>query len=131
MYVKNSKFSFEKVKKNQNFKNSAKTIRSRKIPPQNIIKRLRDRQTYGTNLKIFYTNIFPNFTVSGVDKPPCCLRKFTPDGRYLIAFSSDLTSLEIYFFKGAQAGQHLLEKTTGDYITKGTNNLSKRKLLSA
>ncbi|RWS25847.1 DET1-like protein, partial [Leptotrombidium deliense] len=57
----------------------------------------------------FYQNVFPNLTVVNIDKPPCFLRKFTPDGKYLIAFSCDQTSIEIYEFQGPAAAEHLLQ----------------------
>ena len=44
----------------------------------------------------FYMNIYPNYTLVNVEKPPCFLRKFTPCGKYFIAFSMCQTSLEIY-----------------------------------
>lgn len=48
----------------------------------------------------FYRHIFPNFTVVNVEKPPCFLRKFSPDGRRFLVFSADQTSVEIYDFQG-------------------------------
>ena len=88
---------------------------SRKIPPQNIVHRLHIRETHicrpGTHFHVarrLHTNVFPNFTVVDVEKPPCFLRKFSPDGRYFIAFSADQTSIEIYEFQGAAAAENLL-----------------------
>ena len=118
----NKRMKLSEIKLNDStFINSQEPIKPRKIPSQNIIHRLHQRQTYGSNSKAFYTNIFPNFTVSGVNRPRCFLRKFTPDGKYFIAFSFDLSSLEIYAFKGCQAGQHLLEGVHGDSITEGAD----------
>lgn len=91
--------------------------RPRKIPAQNIVVRLLRRETGGINrgndfatARKFYQNVFPNFTIVNVEKPPCFLRKFSPDGRFLIAFSLDQTSLEIYRFKGSAAAGALLSK---------------------
>ena len=56
-----------------------------------------------------YQNIFPNLSVIDIEKPPCFLRKFTPDGRYLIAFSNDQTSLEIYEYNGPAAAENFLQ----------------------
>ena len=99
-------------------------IKPRKIPPQNVVFRLRHRETHnprpGTHLhaaRLFHTNVFPNFTVVNVEKPPCFLRKFSPDGRYFIAFSSDQTSLEIYEFQGPAAAEDLLQGVKGEYTT--------------
>ena len=81
-------------------------LKPRKIPNQNIVYRLFQRETNvakpGTHFhqsRKFYTNVFPNFTAVNVEKPPCFLRKFSPDGRYFIAFSSDQTSIEVYAFQ--------------------------------
>ena len=77
----------------------------RKIPSQNLAHRLIMRETFGTSFhrgtkKIstsrgFYLNVFPNYTLVNVEKPPCFLRKFTPDGRHFIAFTPCKTNLEI------------------------------------
>lgn len=64
----------------------------------------------------FYQNVFPNFTVMNVEKPPCFLRKFSPDGRYLVAFSADQTSIEVYEYRGASAAADLLADCEGEYI---------------
>lgn len=99
-------------------------IKPRKIGPQNIILRLKRRETFGcpypgTHVhcaRQFYQNVFPNFTVMNVEKPPCFLRKFSPDGHYLIAFSSDQTSIEVYEYRGASAAADLLANSEGEYI---------------
>lgn len=98
------------------------SIKPRKIKPQNIVNRLIARETFGyfkpgTHFHVarqFYQNVFPNFTIINVEKPPCFLRKFSPDGRYCIAFSSDQTSLEIYWYKGPGAAGDLLYGIPGD-----------------
>lgn len=78
-------------------------ITPRKIKPQNIVMRLMDREIYGSRkpgshfhvVREFYQNVFPNLTIVNVEKPPCFLRKFSPDGKHFIAFSADQTSLEV------------------------------------
>ena len=57
-------------------------------------------------------NIYPNYTLVNVEKPPCFLRKFTPCGKYFIAFSMCQTSLEIYRFHGAGAAGDLIQECT-------------------
>ncbi|XP_043584576.1 DET1 homolog isoform X2 [Bombus pyrosoma] len=99
-------------------------IKPRKIGPQNIVLRLKRRETFGCSYpgthvhcaRQFYQNVFPNFTVMNVEKPPCFLRKFSPDGRYLIAFSADQTSIEVYEYRGASAAADLLASCEGEYI---------------
>ena len=100
----------------------------RKLPRQNIVQRLMHREMHrarpGTQLHVarqFYTNIFPNFTVVNVEKPPCFLRKFSPSGKYFVAFSSDQTSIEIYEFQGPAAAADLLREQRGDGIANGTD----------
>ncbi|XP_056631534.1 DET1 homolog [Diorhabda sublineata] len=91
--------------------------KQKKISPQNIVLRLDRRQIYaykypGTHFhtaRQFYQNVFPNFTVINIEKPPCFLRKFSPDGKYFIAFSADQTCLEIYFYRGPAAAADLLK----------------------
>lgn len=95
-------------------------VKPRKVPPQNIVIRLANRQMYayrkpGTHFhtaRQFYQNVFPNFTVINVEKPPCFLRKFSPDGKHFIAFSADQTSLEVYTYKGPAAAEDLLQNLT-------------------
>lgn len=99
-------------------------IKPRKIGPQNIVVRLRRREMFGcrypgTHVLVarqFYQNVFPNFTVVNVEKPPCFLRKFSPDGRYLVAFSSDQTSIKVYEYRGASAAAALLAECKGEYV---------------
>ena len=100
------------------------SISPRKLSPQNIAIRLRRRETLGclypgTHVLVarqFYQNVFPNFTVGNVEKPPCFLRKFSPDGRYLVAFSADQTSIEVYAYQGASAAADLLDGCKGEFI---------------
>ncbi|XP_074597130.1 de-etiolated protein 1 abo [Brevipalpus obovatus] len=83
---------------------------------QNIIRRLRLREIvdfkpgishYFIHRKL-YQNVFPNMSVMNIDTPSCFLRKFTPDGRYLIAFSNDQYALIIYEYRGPSAANELL-----------------------
>nr|CAG4651641.1 EOG090X028J [Triops cancriformis] len=95
----------------------------RSIPAQNVVLRLRCREMYGSKKagsplwasRSFYQNIFPNFTVVNIDRPPCFLRKFSPDGKHFIAFSSDQTSIEVYEYQGPAAAADLLQSLTGEY----------------
>lgn len=78
------------------------TLKPRRIQNQNVVYRLERRRVcsgqpgaHWYRVRCFHQNLFPNFTVVNVEKPPCFLRKFSPDGRCFIAFSSDQTSLEV------------------------------------
>lgn len=96
----------------------------RKIKPQNIVLRLMDREIYGSRkpgshfhvVREFYQNVFPNLTIVNVEKPPCFLRKFSPDGKHFIAFSADQTSLEIYEYRGASAAGDLVAGYPSDLL---------------
>lgn len=99
------------------------TIRPRRIGPQNIVCRVLARERgigrVGTNvhnIREFYKNVTPNLTVINVEKPAGFLRKFSPDGKYLIAFTFDQTSLEIYRFRGVAAAAHLINGWPNDIV---------------
>ncbi|XP_064474585.1 DET1 homolog [Ornithodoros turicata] len=99
--------------------------RTSRIPVQNIVLRLMHRETYAARQNVspfhvsrrLHQNICPNFTVVNVEKPPCFLRKFSPDGRHFVAFSSDQTSIEIYQYCGPSAAAHLIRNLPGDQHT--------------
>ena len=40
-----------------------------------------------------YEWLVPDYSETRVETPPCYLRKFTPDGQYLVAFSYDQKSV--------------------------------------
>lgn len=128
------------------------TLKPRLIQNQNVVHRLERRRicsgrpgAHWYRVRCFHQNLFPNFTVVNVEKPPCFLRKFSPDGRCFIAFSSDQTSLEvrgtvlpwtsvirtpaeiqvkpnsvllqIYEYQGCQAAQDLLRNQEGETLS--------------
>lgn len=106
------------------------TIKRRKIKPQNIVCRIIARERGpnrpGTNVHIareFYQNIYPNLTVINVEKPAGFLRKFSPDGKYLIAFTFDQTSLEIYRFRGVVAAAHLINNFDGEVVPNSNTDV--------
>lgn len=84
-------------------------------PIQNIALRLAHRQTAILSpaaeyyqLRQLHVSIFPGYTEKGVVVPNnCFLRKFTPDGNHLLAFSQDQRSVEVYMYRGAGAGNYL------------------------
>ena len=107
---------------------------SRKIPSQNVSTRLMFREMYGpryrrnslNTMRGFHLNIVPNFTLVNVEKPPCFLRKFSPDGKKFIAFSADQTSLEIYNYQGPAAAADLLQGTEGEFLGGDDTESSQR-----
>lgn len=62
--------------------------------------------------------------VVNIEKPACYLRKFSPCGKHLIAFSSDQASLEIYEFRGCSAASDLIGE---DWTDEVVPNISKDK----
>ncbi|KAM4817875.1 DET1 homolog [Thomomys bottae] len=101
-------------------------IKPQRIKNQNIVHRLERRRissgkagAHWHQVRLFYQNVFPNFTVVDVDEPPCFLHKFSPDGLYFLAFSSDLTSLQIYRYRGCQAAGNLLQGYEGEILPRG------------
>lgn len=71
----------------------------------------------------FYKSIYPNLTVINVEKPAGFLRKFSPDGKHLIAFTFDQTSLEIYKFNGVVAAAKLLRFWTTEVVPNSNTDL--------
>ena len=57
-----------------------------------------------------YQCIVPNHTEQGVQPPSGFLRKFSPDGRNLLAFSNDQRNVLVYEYRGASAAQSLYLK---------------------
>lgn len=106
------------------------SIRPRKIKPQNIVCRLIERErgarrpgTHVHAIREFYKNIYPNLTIINVEKPAGFLRKFSPDGKYLIAFTFDQTSLEIYRFNGVVAAAELINVWKTDVVPNTNTDL--------
>lgn len=100
-------------------------IRRKKGPRRNILRSLYDREINGIKTRMncvraTYQSVYPNCTIINVEKPPCYLRKFTPDGRHFIAFSHDQTSIEVYDYLGCSMAANLLKSYEGNCI--GQNN---------
>lgn len=100
-------------------------LRQKKVSHCTILRSLYDREINGTKTRMncvraTYQTIYPNCTIINVEKPPCYLRKFTPDGRQFIAFSHDQTSIEVYDYLGCSQAANLLKNYEGNCI--GQNN---------
>ncbi|XP_037080641.1 DET1 homolog [Pollicipes pollicipes] len=115
-------------------------LKRRRLQPQNLATKLylreiggrRPRQPYRCH-RTFYVNVFPNYTVQAVEKPPCTLRKFTPDGRHVIAISGDQQSVEVYRYNGPAAAAALLQGCAGDLLADAgpAADAAKRRLFSS
>lgn len=109
---------------------SRESVKRRRIKPQNIVCKLIERERGprrpGTHIHVardFYKNVFPNLTVINVEKPAGFLRKFSPDGRHLIAFTFDQASLEIYRFNGTVAAAELINICQAEVVPNGNTDL--------
>lgn len=71
----------------------------------------------------FYKCITPRLTVQNVDKPHGFLRKFTPDGQLLLAFSVDQKSLDVYQYQGISTAAELLSHIQQECITAADHSL--------
>lgn len=90
----------------------------RRLPSQNIVHRLATRQVATDcparahhRQRSLYQCIVPNHTESHVQVPPGYLRKFSPNGRHLLAFSSDQKSVLVYDYLGGGASCDLYYST--------------------
>lgn len=103
--------------------------KKRKVQPRNIVLRLMHREIFYGNQNVssftvnrkFHQNLVPNFSVENIEKPNCFLRKFTYDGKYLMAFSADQTSVEFYEYQGPAAAAHLMSNissTQSDHLNQ-------------
>lgn len=107
-----------------NVPDDSERIARRRIKPQNIVCHLINREhgmshrpgTEQHAIRDFYKCIHPNLTVINVEKPAGFLRKFSPDGKHLIAFTLDQTALEIYQFKGVAAAAELVNAWTTEVV---------------
>eukprot|EP00731_Ephydatia_muelleri_P015761 Em0009g185a len=86
----------------------------KKTVDQNIMTKLYRREVAIDNpaqlfhrQRALYQCAVPEFTESNVQTPSCFLRKFTPDGNQLLAFSRDQRSVELYDYLGGGSGQEL------------------------
>ncbi|KAL5286223.1 DET1 family protein [Megaselia abdita] len=106
------------------------SAKRRKVSSENIQHLLFDRENGLRRHKIsnrkqhqdFYKCITPNLSVLSVDAPTIFLRKFTQDGRYLLAFSQDQSSLLVYEFLGTAKAAELVSSNQYDVCLKQKRN---------
>lgn len=88
----------------------------------------RNELTSYNHLKRIYLAITPNYTVINVKTPSCYLRRFTPDGRYLVAFNQNLNGIQIFLFKGSSSGikdiQNFSQPANNESLDSSMNNRS-------
>ncbi|CAF0712505.1 unnamed protein product [Brachionus calyciflorus] len=64
----------------------------------------RNEQIKFNLMKRVYLSVYPSYSVLNVKMPNCFIRRFSPDGRYIIAFNQHLNGIQIFLFKGSSAG---------------------------
>lgn len=86
------------------------------FPSSHLLTHLRQRASdvfdpagWYHNQRELYTMIVPNLQCSNIKVTDgCYLRKFSPNGSRLLAFSQDQRSVELFIFKGSTAAEDLL-----------------------
>ncbi len=63
-----------------------------------------NESTNSNQLKRLHLTTTPNYTIFNVKTPHCFFRRFSPDGRHLIAFDQNLNGVHIFLFHGCQMG---------------------------
>lgn len=99
-----------------------KDIGKRNFDSQNVIHWLETRETTIFSSSEFhhqrhrlYLSILPSYSENGVNTPDLCyLRKFSPDGKFLMAFSQSQLNVEVYQFNGSSAGNQLYQRNNGN-----------------
>ncbi|KAL4143152.1 hypothetical protein QTP88_005515 [Uroleucon formosanum] len=107
-------------------------MNQKKVTRHTILHALYDREINGIKtrmncIKSTYQVINPNCTIINVEKPPCFLRKFTPDGRHFIAFSQDQLYIEVYAYLGCSMAAKLLKNYEENCIGQDNNGDVARK----
>ena len=100
--------------------NLIKDVEKRSCQSQNIINWLATRQTTIFSSSGFHhqrhrlhLSILPNYSKNGVNIPDLCyLRKFSPDGKILVAFSQNQLNVEVYQFRGCSAGNEVYQRSS-------------------
>jgi hypothetical protein len=64
----------------------------------------RNEKTIFNHLKKIYLTVAPNYSILNVKTPNCYLKRFSPDGRYLIAYNQHLNGIQIFSFLGSSSG---------------------------
>ena len=114
MYYKAPSMTFKVQSRTDAIDSYLNVFPCRRLTSQNIVHRLAYRQTTIDSpahahhrQRSLYQCIVPNHTESNVQVPPGYLRKFSPNGRHLVAFSSDQKSVLIYNYLGVGASNKL------------------------
>lgn len=66
------------------------------------------------HLRHIYLCVTPNYSVIHVKTPNCYLKRFSPDGKYLIGFNQNFDGIQIFLFNGPSAGIEHINKFMSD-----------------
>ncbi len=111
-------------------------VKDRNLQPGNIVDILKRRQSMvmAPNEQFYlerqlHTCLVPNASYNMINIPNgCYLRKFSPNGQLLLAFSQDQKNVEIFQYKGAGAANHLFLKT--NQLTPGIHEIIRDNLFN-
>ncbi|RNA05223.1 DET1 -like protein [Brachionus plicatilis] len=81
----------------------------------------RHEKTKFNQMKRVYLSIYPNYSILNVRMPNCFLRRFSPDGRYIIAFNQHLNGIQVFSFNGSSAGLEQLQKLNSKFAQDKTD----------
>ena len=98
--------------------NLIKDVGQRNFDSQNVIHWLATRETaifssagFHHQQHKLHLSILPNYSENGVNIPDLCyLRKFSPDGKILMAFSQNQLNVEVYQFRGSSTANELYQR---------------------
>ena len=100
--------------------NLIKDVGRRKVDSENVIHWLATRETtvcsssaaFLQQQRRLHLTILPNFSENRVNIPnQSFVRRFSPDGKILIAFSKNQLNVEVYQFRGSSAGNELYQNS--------------------
>jgi len=111
-------------------------MNKKKVIRRTILHALYDREINGNKtrmncMKSAYQVINPNCTVINVEKPPCFLRKFTPDGSHFIAFSQDQLYIEVYSYLGCSMAAKLLKNYEENCIGQDNGDVVRKRIFDS
>lgn len=115
-----------------NLPSGSGAVKQKRTPRSSFLRALYDREINGdkARMNIFkatYQTIYPNCSILNIKAPTKYLRRFSPDGRLLIAFSNDLEWIYIYNYLGCSMAADLLKDHKAncinqDVINQNSNN---------
>lgn len=101
--------------------------KKKKVHRCTFLRSLYDREIKGTHMNVVKSTcqtVHPNCSILDVKTPTPFLRKFSPDGRHLIALSTDLTSVEVYDYRGCSMAADILKNFEKNFLVRGNGDVA-------